>query len=82
MTIAHSGGIRRGTEMLKALKLGADFLLCGRAAFYGLCAGGNRGVARALQILKDEAENAMGQIGASALAHLRPAILRPAGREN
>ena len=78
MSVALSGGIRRGTDMLKALALGADFLLCGRAPLYGLCAGGDRGVTRALQILMDEAENAMGQIGASALADLHPDILRRA----
>lgn len=78
MSVALSGGIRRGTDMLKALALGSDFVLCGRAPLYGLCAGGDRGVTRAMQILMNEAENAMGQIGASSLADLRPDILRRA----
>ncbi|UXC91484.1 alpha-hydroxy-acid oxidizing protein [Sphingobium sp. RSMS] len=78
MSVALSGGIRRGTDMLKVLALGSDFVLCGRAPLYGLCAAGDRGVTKALQILMNEAENAMGQIGASSLADLRPDILRRA----
>src|SRR6185295_1342863 len=46
------GGIRRGTDIVKALCLGARAVLAGRAYAYGLGAGGEAGVARAIQILK------------------------------
>lgn len=70
-----SGGIRRGTDMLKALALGADAVLAGRAALYGLCAGGSDGVARALDILKEEATNDLGQLGMPSLDALSPAVM-------
>jgi (S)-mandelate dehydrogenase len=62
-----SGGIRRGSDVIKAMGLGADAVLAGRALLYGLCAHGVQGVERALTILHDETLNEMGQLGISAL---------------
>jgi (S)-mandelate dehydrogenase len=62
-----SGGIRRGSDVIKAMGLGADAVLAGRAPLYGLCAHGVQGVERALTILHDETLNEMGQLGISAL---------------
>lgn len=70
-----SGGIRRGTDVLKALALGADAVLAGRAPLYGLCAGGADGVARALAILHDEMFNDLGQLGVPSLDVLTADIL-------
>jgi len=70
-----SGGIRHGTDILKALALGADAVLSGRAILYGLCAGGEAGVERALHILHDEALNELGQMGVPGLDQLSPDIL-------
>jgi (S)-mandelate dehydrogenase len=70
-----SGGIRHGTDCLKALALGADAVIAGRAPLYGLCAGGEDGVVRALEILHDEALNEMAQMGVPSLAHLNRDIL-------
>lgn len=53
------GGIRRGTDVLKALALGADAVLVGRPVCYGLGAGGAEGVTKVLNILKKEFETAM-----------------------
>jgi (S)-mandelate dehydrogenase len=62
-----SGGIRRGTDILKALALGAEAVLTGRATLYGLCAGGAAGVTRAITILKNETMNELGQLGVPSL---------------
>lgn len=70
-----AGGIRRGTDMLKALALGADAVLAGRAPLYGVCAHGADGAAKALKILSREALDAMGQIGVASRAELTPARL-------
>ena len=73
-----SGGVRRGTDLIKAIALGADAVLAGRAPLYGLCAGGADGVARALQILADEATDALGLLGASSLAQITAERVVPA----
>jgi (S)-mandelate dehydrogenase len=70
-----SGGIRRGTDMLKALALGADAVWVGRAPLYGLAAAGADGAARALEILADEALNAMGLMGVNRVDELGPHFL-------
>lgn len=70
-----SGGIRRGTDMLKALALGADAVLAGRAPLYGLCAAGAAGATRALELLLEEALDQMGQLGAIDRADLTPRLL-------
>jgi (S)-mandelate dehydrogenase len=70
-----SGGLRRGTDLLKALALGADAVMAGRAPLYGLCAGGQAGVRRALDILAHEAGDAMGLLGVSSVGELGPQLL-------
>ncbi|MBW8785859.1 MAG: alpha-hydroxy-acid oxidizing protein, partial [Novosphingobium sp.] len=75
IAVYMSGGIRRGTDLLKAWALGADAVLTGRATLYGLCAGGTAGVVRALEILKDEAMNELGQLGVRSLDALGPEVL-------
>jgi (S)-mandelate dehydrogenase len=72
-----SGGLRRGTELLKALALGADAVLAGRAPLYGLCAAGARGAERALEILENEALDAMGLLGARSVDELGAQFLAP-----
>ncbi len=57
------GGIRRGTDVLKALALGARAVLIGRPLFWGLAADGTAGVKAIVQMLRDELEIAMGQCG-------------------
>jgi len=65
-----TGGLRRGTELLKAIALGARAVLAGRAPLYGLCAAGAPGVRRALAIVEREALDAMGLLGASSTRDL------------
>jgi (S)-mandelate dehydrogenase len=80
ITLFTSGGLRRGTDLLKALALGADGVLAGRAPLYGVCAGGAAGVERALDILKSEAFDALGLLGARCVEELGPDFLVPASR--
>jgi len=70
------GGIRRGTDVLKALALGASAVLVGRPYVWGLGAFGRLGVARALQILDQELEIAMRQAGMPRLTDIDRRALR------
>jgi (S)-mandelate dehydrogenase len=73
-----SGGVRRGTDLLKAWALGADAVLAGRAVLYGLCAGGADGAYHALRILQKEADEALGLAGARSLQELAGVVVRNA----
>ncbi|MCE9618881.1 MAG: alpha-hydroxy-acid oxidizing protein [Planctomycetes bacterium] len=66
--IIVDGGIRRGPDMLRALALGAHAVMVGRPVLWGLAAGGEAGVARVLQILKQEFDLAMALSGCADLA--------------
>ncbi|KAI8721489.1 hypothetical protein NCS52_00290400 [Fusarium sp. LHS14.1] len=66
------GGIKRGSDVVKALALGARGVGLGRAALYGLAVGGEDGVSRSLQILADETIATMRLLGASCVSELRP----------
>ncbi|HEX2890553.1 alpha-hydroxy acid oxidase [Vineibacter terrae] len=74
------GGVRRGTDIIKALALGARAVGIGRPYLWGLGAFGQPGVERVLQILRRETQAAMQQVGAPAIKDLVPAMVRlPAG---
>ena len=80
------GGIRRGTDVLKAMALGASAVLVGRPAVWGLANAGAAGVAHVLRLLRDELEVAMALTGCATLAEATPALLEgqdgaPAGRD-
>lgn len=68
-------GFRRGTDLLKALALGARAVLVGRPYLYGLAAGGEAGVDRVLQILGDELRRGMQLVGATSVADLDASYL-------
>jgi (S)-mandelate dehydrogenase len=76
LCVMIDGGFRRGTDIVKAVALGADLVLLGRATLYGLAAGGEAGARRALDILAGEIERTMGLLGATSLkecaGRLRP----------
>jgi len=69
------GGIRRGTDILKALSLGARAVLLGRPYCHGLALGGADGVTRAIEILEQELEMAMMLMGRANLADITPDAL-------
>ena len=64
------GGIRRGADVVKAIALGARACMIGRAWLYGLAAGGEAGVDRALTILREEIDLALALLGRPTLAEL------------
>ena len=64
------GGIRRGTDVVKALARGANAVLIGRPYAWGLAAGGADGVARVIAILREELEAAMALLGRASLADI------------
>jgi isopentenyl diphosphate isomerase/L-lactate dehydrogenase-like FMN-dependent dehydrogenase len=68
--ILMDGGIRRGTDIVKALCLGARAVLCGRAYAYGLAAAGEAGVYRAIEILRTELDRTLRLLGCESVAKL------------
>jgi len=70
LEIICDGGIRRGNHIVKALAAGASACSIGRAYLYGLAAGGEAGVDRALQILRDEFERTLALLGCNDVARL------------
>jgi isopentenyl diphosphate isomerase/L-lactate dehydrogenase-like FMN-dependent dehydrogenase len=74
-TLLVDGGIRRGTDVLKAIALGADAVLAGRAMLWGLACGGQAGAEAALRILQSEIELGMTLLGVTRVSELSPAHL-------
>lgn len=72
------GGLRRGTDVLKALALGARAVLVGRPYLWGLAAAGETGVRDVVSLLADELSVAMAMTGCRRLADLSPALIAPA----
>jgi isopentenyl diphosphate isomerase/L-lactate dehydrogenase-like FMN-dependent dehydrogenase len=70
--IIIDGGVQRGSDILKAIALGADAVALGRLQGWGLAAGGQAGVVRMLEILEDELICEMGLLGVAKLSDLTP----------
>jgi 4-hydroxymandelate oxidase len=68
MTVLLDGGVRRGTDVLKALALGASAVLIGRPYLWGLAADGEAGVRRVLEMLRSELELALALAGCRSVA--------------
>ena len=69
-------GFRRGTDIVKALALGARAICIGRPYLWGLAAFGQSGVERVLEILRKETHATMQQLGASSLRDITPPMVR------
>jgi isopentenyl diphosphate isomerase/L-lactate dehydrogenase-like FMN-dependent dehydrogenase len=69
--IILDGGVKRGTDILKALALGANACSIGRSYLWGLAAGGEAGVSRALDLFAGELDNAMALLGTRSIAEVR-----------
>jgi isopentenyl diphosphate isomerase/L-lactate dehydrogenase-like FMN-dependent dehydrogenase len=86
VTVLVDSGFRRGSDVVKALALGAHAVQIGRATLYGVAAGGHAGAARAIAIFREEIDRVMALIGCPSVAELGPeylhfsdAALRPTG---
>jgi (S)-mandelate dehydrogenase len=75
--ILVDGELRRGADILKALRVGADAVLIGPAALYGVAAGGMARVKRALEILAEELERDLGLLAVASLAGLNRQLVSP-----
>jgi 4-hydroxymandelate oxidase len=71
------GGFRRGTDVLKALALGARAVMIGRPYLWGLAAGGERGVRRVLELMRDELEAGMALAGCPAVGAVDRSLVAP-----
>jgi 4-hydroxymandelate oxidase len=71
------GGIRRGSDVLKAIALGARAVLVGRAVLWGLCVAGEQGATQVLEILRRELDEAMLLCGCAKLGDIDRSLLKP-----
>jgi L-lactate dehydrogenase (cytochrome) len=76
MTVMVDGGIRRGTDVLKALALGARFVFVGRPFLFAAVAGGEAGVQRALTLLRDEVDRDMALLGIRSIGEISTDLVR------
>lgn len=78
LTVLIDSGFRRGSDVVKALALGAKAVLIGRPTLYGVAAGGEEGAARAIGIFRDEIDRTMALIGCSRIDELtRDRLIMP-----
>ncbi len=73
--IMVDGGVRRGSDIVVALALGAKAVLVGRPTLYGVCAAGEAGAARAIEILRDELRRTMQLCGVTCIGDITPNLL-------
>jgi L-lactate dehydrogenase (cytochrome) len=75
MTVMMDSGVRRGTDVLKALALGAQFVFLGRPFFFAAAIAGEAGIRHAVSLLQDEIDRDMALLGIKALAEMRRELL-------
>jgi (S)-mandelate dehydrogenase len=75
LTVIFDGGVRRGSDIVKAMALGADGVSIGKAALYGLAAGGQAGVTQALEMLRREVDITMALVGRKSISELDSTLI-------
>jgi L-lactate dehydrogenase (cytochrome) len=78
MTVMMDSGVRRGTDALKALALGAKFVFVGRPMLYAAAVAGEAGVRHAIRLLHDEIDRDMAMLGANAIGEIKREMLMDA----
>jgi (S)-mandelate dehydrogenase len=78
MSVLVDGGVRRGVDAIKAVALGAEGVMLGRATLFGACAAGEAGATRAIEILRDELVRSMQLSGVRSIPEIGPELLAPA----
>jgi len=78
LEVLLDGGVRRGTDILKALALGARAVMVGRPVLWGLAVGGAAGAQRVLEILLDELDRALALAGSPCAADLNRSFVTAA----
>jgi (S)-mandelate dehydrogenase len=78
MSVLVDGGVRRGVDAVKAVALGAEAVMLGRATLYGASAAGEAGATRAIEILRDELVRSMQLSGVRSIPEIGPDLLAPA----
>src|SRR5262249_31934716 len=76
LTVIFDSGVRRGSDVLKAMAIGADAVMIGRATLYGAAARRRQGAGRALAILEEEISTSMAMLGVTSLVELDRSYLR------
>ena len=82
MTVIVDSGFRRGTDVVKALALGAKAVLIGRAPLYGTAVAGQAGAARAIEIFREEIDRMLALIGCPGVASISRDYLVSAADEH
>ncbi|MBY0436686.1 MAG: alpha-hydroxy-acid oxidizing protein [Burkholderiales bacterium] len=80
MTVMMDSGVRRGTDVLKALALGAQFVFAGRPFLFAHAVAGEAGVAHAVKLLREEIDRDLALLGAESLDQVGRQLLHVAGR--
>ena len=75
MSVIVDSGVRRGSDIVKCLALGADAVLAGRATLYGTAAGGTEGARKAINILKDEMRRTMAYVGTQRVSDITSDVI-------
>jgi isopentenyl diphosphate isomerase/L-lactate dehydrogenase-like FMN-dependent dehydrogenase len=75
ISIFYDSGIRRGSDIAKAIALGADAVLTGRVPLYGVAAGGQAGVEHAIEILRKELDLTLAYLGCNSIGELSPDLV-------
>jgi 4-hydroxymandelate oxidase len=75
LEVLLDGGVRRGADVVKAIALGARAVFIGRPLFWGLAVGGEKGVVRVLNILREEIEITMAKCGRPTIANIDGSVV-------